>query len=115
MTAVEKIVVEQAPNADSPFVTVMKIWARWNTLADRKESGGWSHPQDVKEFMRTGEAVEAMVHDLPSVNRWAVFRAFGIATVWRFPHLSLPDALLEAEEMLTPKMLHNVDTKRYFN
>lgn len=115
MTAVEKIIVEEAPKADSPFVTVMKLWARWNTLADRKEAGGFSHPQDVKEFMRTGEAVEAMVNDLPSVNRWAIYRAFGISTVWRFPHLSLPGALIEAEEILTPKMLRNVDVKRYFN
>jgi hypothetical protein len=111
---IEPAVLNEAPQADSPFVTVMKLWARWNSLADRKESGGWSNPQDVKEFMRTGEAVEAMVYDLPSVNRWAIYRAFGIATVWRFPHLSLPDALLEAETKLTPKLLENVDTKRYF-
>jgi hypothetical protein len=107
-------ILEEAPQADSPFVVVMKLWARWMTLTDRREAGGWAHPQDVKEFMRAGEAVDAMVNDLPSAQRWAIYRAYGIATVWRFPNLPLAEVVIEAEQILTPKMLRNVDVKRYF-
>jgi hypothetical protein len=108
-------ILEEAPQADSPFVTVMKLWARWMTLTDRQHAGGWAHPQDVKEFMRAGEAVDTMVNDLPSSHRWAIYRAYGIATVWRFPSLPLADVLIEAEEKLIPRMLRNFDVKRYFS
>lgn len=104
-----------APTPDSPYNAVMKVWARWMTLVDRQEPGGWSHPQDAKEFMRTGEAVDAMINDLSRVQWWAVRKAHGIATVWRFPELSFADALAEAESKLTEKMLKCVDTRRYFN
>jgi hypothetical protein len=106
--------LEEAPQADSPFVVVMKLWARWMTLTDRQQSGGWAHPQDVKEFMRAGEAVDTMINDLPSSHRWAIYRAYGIATVWRFPALSLADVVIEAEDILTPRMQRNVDVRRYF-
>lgn len=114
MKTSEAVIVEEAPQADSPFVIVMKIWARWMTLRDRREPGGWAHPQDVKEFMRTGEAIDAMVNDLSSEHRWAVYRAYGIATIWRYPQLSLADVIVEVELKMMPKMLKNVDVKRYF-
>ena len=114
MNAPEQAILEEAPQADRPFNVVMKLWARWMTLTDRQHAGGWAHPQDVKEFMRAGEAVDTMVNDLPSSHRWAIYRAYGIATVWRFPSLPLADVLIEAEEKLTPRMLRNVDVKRYF-
>lgn len=107
-------VLEEAPRADSPFVVVMKLWARWMKLSDRREAGGWAHPQDVKEFMRAGEAIDAMINDLQSAHRWAIYRAYGIATVWRYPNLPLADMVVEVEQILTPKMLLNVDVKRYF-
>lgn len=113
--ATTQTILEEAPQADSPFVVVMKLWARWMTLTDKQQAGGWAHPQDVKEFMRAGEAVDAMVSDLPSSHRWAIYRAYGIATVWRFPALSLADVVIEAEQILTPRMLRNVDVKRYFS
>jgi hypothetical protein len=115
MKVIESEVTQAAPERDTPFNVVMKIWARWMTLADRQEPGGWGHPQDIKEFMRTGEAVDAMIDDLPRVQWWAVRKAHGIATVWRFPDLSFADAMAEAEEKLTAKMLLCVDTRRYFN
>lgn len=116
MFAAENAVAKQvAPERDTPFNRVMKVWKSWMSLQDRQEPGGWSHPQDAKEFMRTGEAVDAMVNDLPRVQWWAIRKATGIASVWRFPELSLPDALEQAEMTLTKKMLINVDTRRYFN
>jgi hypothetical protein len=105
----------EAPVQDSPYNTVMKIWARWMTLADQQHSTGYAHPQDVKEFMACGEAVDAMVSDLPIHYRWAVKRAYGLATAWIYPERSLPDALAAAEETMLAKMLKNIATRRYFN
>lgn len=105
---------QAAPERDTPFNRAMSVWASWMTLKDRDEAGGWSHPQDAKDFMNTAEAVEAMINDLPRVHWWAVRKAKGIATVWRFPDRSLPDALEEAEQILTPKMRNHLATRRYF-
>lgn len=106
--------IQSAPERDTPFNRVMKVWASWMSLKDQQEPQGWSHPQDAKEFMRTGEAADTMINDLPRAQWWAVRKARGIATVWRFPELSLPDAMEAAEMTLTVKMAINVDTRRYF-
>lgn len=105
----------EAPDADSPFIRVMKTWARWTTLSDEQHSEGLSNPQDVKEFMACGEAVDVMVTELPKHERWAVRKAFGVASVWLFPQVSLPDALVAAELIMMPKMQNKVATRRYFN
>lgn len=100
----------------SPYARCMKVWASWLTLSDRQQGGGFSHPQDAKEFMRTGEAVEAFVNDLPRVQWWAVRKAAGVSpAVWRFPETSMADALEQAEITLTVKLRNNRDTMRYFN
>lgn len=105
----------EAPQADSPFNTVMKTWARWMTLTDQQHSQGLSHPQDVKEFMTCGEAVDVMVNDLTIHQRWAIRKAFGLATAWIYPERSFVDTLVAAEAILAVKMLKNVATRRYFN
>lgn len=100
---------------DSPFRKVMKTWARWMTLADQQHSNGWANPQDVKEFMACGSAVEIMIDNLPRIQWWAVRKAFGIATVWRFPEHSYEQALEEAERTLSRAMQRNIATRRYFH
>ncbi|WUR15694.1 hypothetical protein E7V67_011500 [[Empedobacter] haloabium] len=107
--------IETAPEADTPFNRVMKTWAHWMRLDDKPFSTGDANPQDVKELMACGEAVDVMVSELPAYERWAVRKAFGLATVWMFPERSLPDALVAAETKLFPKLNKNVATKRYFN
>lgn len=108
-------IIEEAPVADSPYNNVMKTWARWMTLSDRQHSDGLSHPQDVKEFMACGEAVDVMIDDLPIHERWAIRKAHGLATAWRYPDRSLAATLASAEEILSAKMVKNVATRRYFN
>jgi len=108
-------VVGAAPEADTPYNNVMKTWARWMTLSDQPHSEGLSHPQDVKEFMACGEAVDVMIDDLLIHERWAIRKAHGLATAWRYPEQSLADALATAELKLQQKMLKNVATRRYFN
>jgi len=115
MNAMPGHTIEVAPEADTPYNRVLKTWARWMTLNDRQVSDGMSHPQDVKEFMACGEAVDVMVNDLPALERWAIRKAMGLATVWIFPDRSFPDAVVAAETILFPKMLKNVATKRYFD
>lgn len=107
--------IEKAPDADSPYHSVMKTWARWMTLSDRQHTDGLSHPQDVKEFMACGEAVDVMIDALPRIQWWAIRKAHGITTAWRFPDHSFEDALVAAEQNLSPKMQKNVATRRYFN
>ena len=106
--------IEKAPEADSPYNAVMKTWARWMTLADHQHSEGNANPQDVKEFMSCGEAVDTMVNDLPIHYRWAIRKAYGLATAWIYPNHSLADTLVAAEAILSVKMLKNVATRRYF-
>lgn len=99
----------------SPFEHAMSVWTRWIALKDNQVSQGWGHPQDTKDFMRAGEAIDVMINDLPRVEWWAVRRARGVATVWRFPDLSLPDAIARAEHMLTPKLRNHIATRRFFH
>jgi hypothetical protein len=114
MNTVEHAVLVEAPKADRPFDIVMGIWARWMRLRDHQHSLSDGNPQDTKEFMALGEAVDVMVDGLPRVQWWAVHRSKGICTVWRFPEVSLMDALADAETTLTPKLMKHVATKRYF-
>lgn len=110
-----KHILAQAPEADTPFSRVMKTWAHWMRLDDHKISTGDAHPQDVKELMACGEAVDVMVDDLPRIQWWAVRKAYSISTVWRFPEHAYADALSAAEATLSEKMQRNVATRRYFN
>lgn len=103
-----------APEADTPYNNVMKTWARWMRLDDKPHQTGDANPQDVKEFMACAEAVDVMVGDLPIHERWAIRKAHGLATAWRYPERSLGDTLVAAEMKLQPKMLKNVATRRYF-
>lgn len=114
MIIAEPVQIE-APEADSPFNRAMAIWVSYMKLTDQQQTGGHGHPQDTKDFMRTGEAMEVMINDLPRVQWWAIRKSKGIATVWRYPDRSLPDALAEAEEILTAKMKNNLATRRFFN
>ncbi|MFC6520117.1 hypothetical protein ACFQAT_10385 [Undibacterium arcticum] len=98
----------------SPFDEVMNIWVRWVNLKDFQHSDGDGNLQDTKDFMRAGEAVEAMINDLPRHQWWAIRKSKGISTVWIFPHLSLLDTLEQAEKILTPKMQNHIATRRYF-
>lgn len=104
----------EAPDADSPYHHVMKTWARWMQLDDKQHPSGNANPQDVKEFMACGEAVDVMIDALPRIQWWAIRKAHGITTAWRYPAESFADALVAAELNLVPKMQKNVAVRRYF-
>lgn len=111
----ERAVLVSAPQADRPFDVVMGIWAQFMRLKDSKPNSHQPLDQDAKEFMALGEAVTAMLDDLPRVQWWAVMRSRGICTAWRFGEAAFPGALADAEEALTPKLKKHVATKRYMN
>jgi hypothetical protein len=98
----------------TPFNRVMDIWTRWIKLKDNNETGGHSNLQDTKDFMKAGEAVEAMINELPRHQWWAIRKSRGISTVWIFPNISILGALEDAENTLTPKMKNHLATWRYF-
>ena len=105
----------ERPAETTPFGRVMSVWARWIALRDYQETSGDANLQDTRDFMRTGEAVETMVNNLPRHQWWAIRKSRGISTVWIFPNLSLEQALADAEKILTPKMKEHLATRRYFN
>ena len=115
MPQIRKIEVTDTFHDLTPYQRAMSVWARWMRLDDHKVSTGEAHPQDVKEMMRTAEAIETMVNDMPRHLWWAVRKGNGICTVWNFPLINLEDALIAAEEKLTVKMKENVVTRRFFS
>lgn len=104
-----------APVRKSPYILVMDIWERWMHLTDSQASHAESNPQDSKEFMAVGCAVDAMIDDLPVIQRWAISKARGLSpAVWRFKDVAIECALEDAEVALIPKMKKHLATKRYF-
>jgi hypothetical protein len=103
------------PAKQSPYDEIMAIWARWMTLNDSNRSAGFSHPQDVKEFMRTGEAVHVMIENLPRIQWWAIYKARGITTSWMFPNSPIEDVLESAEKILSEKMHNHIALRSYFD
>ena len=110
----QKLAVVDTFHQQTPYDVCLGIWAEWMRLADHQHPSGYGHPQDIKEFMATAEAVNAMIDDLPRFQWWAIRKVRGICSVWSFPNVSIEDALRQAEERLTPKMRANVATRRYF-
>lgn len=104
----------EAFHTQTPYQQLLSVWAAWMRLADHQHSLAEGHPQDTKEFMAAGEAVDTMINDLPRFQWWAIRKSRNISTVWNFPNVSLEDALQKAEAALTPKMRKNVATRRYF-
>jgi hypothetical protein len=98
-----------------PVDKVLDIWADYLRLRDSNEPGGYSNPQDVKDFMRLGEAVEAMVNDLRRHQWWAIRKSRGICTQWIFKDAIYEDALAEAKKKLEEKMRTHIATSKYFN
>jgi hypothetical protein len=110
----QKLAVVDTFHQQSPYEQLLSMWAAWMRLADHQHSLAEGHPQDTKEFMAAGEAVNTMIDDLPRYQWWAIRKSRNICTVWNFPNVSLDEALAQAEAILTPKLKAGAATKRYF-
>lgn len=98
-----------------PLDKLLTIWTEFISLRDSNEPGGFANPQDVKDFMRIGEAVEAMINDLRRHQWWAIRKSRGICSVWMFKDAIYDDALSQAREILEKKLRTHIATARYFN
>ncbi len=98
-----------------PIDVCLDIWARWSRLTDHQASLVEANPQDTKEFMQAGEAMDTMINGLTRHQWWAIRKTKGICTAWIFKDDSYPDALCDAKAALEPKMRKNVYTRKYFN
>lgn len=109
-----------------PYALLLACWVDFMRADDRdlgvggmKLTGdGWTS-KDVHESQRAadlkiGEAVHAMVHSLPSLHRWAIYKSQGLATVWRFPNADFGTTLTTAREELEEKLRKHVATQLYF-
>lgn len=99
----------------APIDKILSIWADFMHLHDSQATSGYANPQDVKDFMRLGEAVEAMVNDLRRHQWWAIRKSRGICTQWMFPDASYGNALTQAKEILSGKMRTHIATAKYFS
>lgn len=114
MQVARKIEIKMQP-AQCPLDVCLDIWARWSTLSDYQVTTGCANEQDIKDFMRAGEAVEAMINSLTRCQWWAIRKSKGICTAWIFNDTIFADVLCEAEAILEPKMRKHIATRRYFN
>lgn len=112
---VRKEMVGESFDSLQPLDKLLTIWADYISLSDSNEPGGFANPQDVKDFMRIGEAVEAMINDLRRHQWWAVRKSRGICSVWMFRDAIYDDALSQAHEILEKKMRVHIATARFFN
>jgi hypothetical protein len=63
---------------------------------------------------RVAMATDAMINSLARPHIWALYRACGISTVWRFPNADILTVAAEAKDELTKKLKNNVCTARLF-
>lgn len=119
-------VARPAFNRPDPYALLMACWGDFMRTDDRDLGAGGmklasdSIPDiDVHDAQRvadlkTGEAVNAMVGDMPMLHRWAVYKSQGLATVWRFPNADFGATLTNAREDLEQRLRKHVATRLYF-
>lgn len=118
----EDVKKESFAQAD-PLTHCLDIWVKWTIPDDfalqHRERTADNDERDqpyVVADLKTGEAVNTMVFDLPRHYRWAIQKRCGISTAcWNYPHLIFADVLAEAEAALTEKMKINFATAEYFS
>lgn len=68
-----------------------------------------------KADMKIGEATNAMIDDLKPAQRWAMYKACGITTVWNFPSVNFAATLATAHADLEKKLRNNIATATVFD
>lgn len=64
---------------------------------------------------KAGEAVDVVVNSLPAHMCWAMKKACGFASVWRFPSLIFEDVVVDARRELENKLKNNVATRVFWH
>jgi hypothetical protein len=119
-------VAKPAFTKPDPYVQLLACWVDFMRADDRDLGvGGMKlasdaaldinvHDAQRAADLKMGEAVNAMVHSLPALHRWAIYKSQGIATVWRFPNADFGATLTTAREELEEKLRKHVATQLYF-
>lgn len=98
----------------------LDVWADWMRKDDRDlgiqrqkgESDG--DPAEARHFNDIAEATDAMMQSLILRHRWAIWKKFGVSTVWRFPNADLAESFAEAVAALEPLLRKNLATRMQF-
>lgn len=109
-----------------PYVQLMACWVDYMRVDDRDVGiGGMKLRSDAEPDvnvhdaqrgadLKMGEAVNAIVDSLTVLQRAAVYKSQGLATVWRFASSNYETVLLHAREDLEEKLRKHVATRLYF-
>lgn len=111
----------------NPYAQLIACWADYMRVDDgdlgargmKLTGDGWT-AKDVHESQRLadlklGETVNAMVDSLSVLQRAAIYRSQGLATVWRVGAANYEAVLLAAREGLEEKLKKNLATRIYFS
>lgn len=119
-------VAKPAFNKPDPYQLLLACWVDFMRADDRDLGvGGMKlasdaaldtnvHDAQRAADLKMGEAVNAMVHSLPTLHRWAIYKSQGISTAWRFPNADFGGTLATAREQLEEKLRKHVATQLYF-
>lgn len=77
------------------------------------------HGYDIHEAqhshdMQIGAATDAMIDSLSRLHAWAIYRACGVSTAWRFPNADWMETANEARAELIEKLKKNECTRNLF-
>lgn len=112
-----------------PVDLCLEIWKSWMTGDSDRDLGaktmrgltgdGDGHGLDLHEAqqasdIKIAQATDAMISSLSRMHVWALYRAWGLATVWNFPNASLIDVASQARAELAAKLKKNICTALLF-
>lgn len=108
-----------------PLDICLGCWAGWMGRSDRDLGAHTLRYQVATETTdpdaayrrrdnEIGEATDAMIKSLTTVQRWAIYRKCGMTSVWRFPDSSYIAVHDEACAELVKKLRINIATRILF-
>jgi len=107
----------------SPLDVCLEIWVSWtrrDNLNNNHRDRVCDHDNDDTAYImadiKTAEAVDVIVYDLPLHQQWAVRKRCGISpAVWRYPNLDYAVTLESAERAMIQKMKKSFACCKYFD
>ena len=112
-----------------PVDYCLETWKNWMAGDSDRDLGtktmrglcgeGDGHGTDLHEAQqlndtKIAQATDAMISSLSRVHIWAIYRACGLSSVWRFSSAPLASTVLEARHILAAKLRKNVCTAVLF-
>jgi hypothetical protein len=84
---------------------------------DKIPEGYESDPygEQHKADLAIGEATNAMINDLKPAHTWAITKACGFTTVWRFPSVDYLSTISAANAALEEKLRRHIKTATLFD